>query len=162
MATLALRNEHPPLGELEIRADEDRGLPYGAAHPTPSLPPWPDPANAGTPPINSSTSAGSRIFGNVRGVRTKGVPRSVRDRFRFDKPRGTGFVSTSPHANKNPNNPEIDDKRRWIVRADSPDSPSANRTTRRSPRWIVMNSNTSAVVTFSGSLATTEKNTFKS
>ncbi len=83
---------------------------------------------------SSSTSAGSRIFGRVRGVRTKGVPRSIRDRFRFDKPRGTGFASTSPHANKNPNRPEIDDNRRWIVRADNPDSPSANRTTLRSPR----------------------------
>jgi hypothetical protein len=86
----------------------------------------------------------------------------VRDRFRFDNPRGTGFASTSPHANKKLNRPEIDDSRRWIVRADNPDSPSTNRTTPRSPRWAVMKSNTSDVVTSIGSFATIEKNTFKS
>ena len=113
-------------------------------------------------PSNSSTSAGSKIVGNVRGVRTSGVPRSVRDRFRFDSPRGTGFASTSPHANKNPNRPEIDDSRRWIVRADNPDSPSVKRTTPRSPRCSVMKPNTSDVVTSTGSFATLEKKTFRS
>ena len=113
-------------------------------------------------PNSPVTSSGSRIVGNVFGVRINGVPRSVRDRFRFDKPRGTGFASTSPHATKNAYRPEIDDNRRWIVRADMPDSPSPRRTTERSPRWAVMNPRTSAVVTAAGSLSTIEKNTFKS
>ncbi len=57
-----------------------------------------------------------------------------------------------------------DDNRRWIVRADNPDSPSDNRTTLRSPtdRCAVMNANTSPVVTSTGSLETMEKNTFRS
>jgi hypothetical protein len=42
------------------------------------------------------------------------------------------------------------------------DSPSVIRTTRRSPRCQVMKSKMSAVVTSTGSLTTTEKNTFKS
>ena len=55
--------------------------------------------------------------------------------------------------------------RRLIVRADNPASPSSRRTTLapcRGARWDEMKSKTSAVVTSAGSLATTEKNTFKS
>jgi hypothetical protein len=54
--------------------------------------------------------------------------------------------------------PTTIDKRRWIVLADNPsDSPSEMRTTRRLPRWTVMKSRTSPVVTSTGSLATTFK-----
>src|SRR6266542_2117715 len=52
-----------------------------------------------------------------------------------------------------------------MVRAASPASPSANRTTvapRRGPRWLVRKRNTSGVLTSAGGLPTTEKNTFKS
>ena len=57
-----------------------------------------------------------------------------------------------------------DDKRRLIVRADNPDSPSTNRITFGSPadRCAVTNANTSAVVTPAGSFPTTVKKTFKS
>jgi di/tricarboxylate transporter len=57
------------------------------------------------------------------------------------------------------------DSRRLIVRAASPASPSASRTTpapRRGARCAVMKASTSAVVTSAGSLATTPKNTFRS
>jgi hypothetical protein len=55
--------------------------------------------------------------------------------------------------------------RRLIVRAARLDSPSSSRTTpgpRRGLRWSLMKASTSAVVTSTGSLATTPKNTFKS
>jgi hypothetical protein len=85
-----------------------------------------------------STSSGSKIFGNVRGTRTSGAVRDLRvpPWRRVDNPRGTGLIHTvvSPHAIKYAYNPEIDDNRRAIVRADNPDSRSASRTTDRSPR----------------------------
>ena len=70
----------------------------------------------------------------------------------------------SPRTTKNENIDDSDDSLRWIVRADSPDSPSANRMTLPSPtaRWAVMNSNTSAVVTSVGSFGNRLKNTFRS
>jgi hypothetical protein len=114
---------------------------------------------------NASTSSGSTILGNVRGVRTNGTPRPPRSRDRrVDRPFGTGFAVTSPRATRNENMPDSDDKRRWIVRDDRPDSPSDRRTTVGSPvaRCAVMNPNTSAVVTSTGSFATVVKNTFKS
>ncbi len=51
---------------------------------------------------------------------------------------------------------DSDDKRRWMVRADRPDSPSERRTTVGSPtaRCAVMKPNTSAVVTSVGSFGT--------
>jgi hypothetical protein len=81
-----------------------------------------------------------------------------------DSPRGTGFTRTgvSPRAIKYAYNPETDDNRRAIVRADKPDSRSASRTTNRSPRWCARNSNTSAATTLTGSFATTVKNVFRS
>lgn len=56
-------------------------------------------------------------------------------------------------------------RRRRIVRAAIPDSPSTRRTTRPSPpprRWTAMNANTSAGVTAAGALSTTANNTRKS
>jgi hypothetical protein len=50
--------------------------------------------------------------------------------------------------------PDTEDRRRVIVCTDSHDSESASRTTLRSPRWWAGNSNTSAAVTSTGSLAT--------
>ena len=94
---------------------------------------------------------------------------AVRDRIvppcrRVGKPRGTGFTTTgvSPRAIKYAHNPEIDDNRRAIVRADTPDSRSANRTTDRSPRCSARKSNTSAGLTSTGFFATTVKNVFRS
>jgi hypothetical protein len=57
-----------------------------------------------------------------------------------------------------------DDKRRRIVRDDNPDSPSTSRTTLESPVDIclVINPNTSAVVTSTGSFGIRVKNTFRS
>ena len=114
---------------------------------------------------NPSTSAGSTTLGSVRGVRTNGTPRPPRSRDRrVDKPLGTGFAATSPLATRNENMLDNDDNRRWIVRADNPDSPSERRTTVGSPvaRCAVMNPNTSPVVTSVGSFGTVAKNTFKS
>jgi len=57
-----------------------------------------------------------------------------------------------------------DDKRRLIVRADNPDSPSTSRITFGSPteRCAATNPNTSAVVTPTGSFPTIVKKIFKS
>jgi hypothetical protein len=55
-------------------------------------------------------------------------------RRRVANPRGTGLRSTSLHNTSHPNNPDTDDNRRLIVRADKPASPSDNRTTLPSPR----------------------------
>ena len=63
------------------------------------------------------------------------------------------------------NSPVTEASRRLIVRADSPASPSSIRTTsapRRGWRCAAMNANTSASAMSSGSLATCEKNTFRS
>ena len=51
-------------------------------------------------------------------------------------PRGTGLTCTgvSPRATRYAYRPHTDDRRRAIVRVDSPDSRSASRTTVRSPR----------------------------
>ena len=102
----------------------------------------------------------------MRGTRTNGA---VRDRTdppcrRVIRPRGTGFTATgvSPRATRYAYRPDTDDKRRAIVRADSPDSRSASRSTVRSPRWSARKSNTSAAVTSTGSLPTTVKNDFRS
>ncbi len=56
----------------------------------------------------------------------------------------------------------VEPDRLCVSLGDRPDSPSEMRITRRSPRWRVMNSNTSAVVTPPGSFSIIEKNTFKS
>ena len=74
---------------------------------------------------NKSTSAGSTIRGSVLGVRINGTPRPPRRRERrVDRPCGTGFRSMSPRTSRYENNEDKDDKRRWIVRDDNPDSPS--------------------------------------
>jgi hypothetical protein len=87
-------------------------------------------------PTSALTSTGERIFGSVRGTRTNGTCWRRPPRRRVESPRGTGFDRTgvSPRATRYEYKPEIDDKRRAIVRADSPDSPSLIRTTVRSPR----------------------------
>jgi len=55
---------------------------------------------------------------------------------RVSRLRGTGLTCTgvSPRATRYAYRPDTDDRRRAIVRADSPDSRSAGRTTVRSPR----------------------------
>ncbi len=70
----------------------------------------------------------------------------------------------SPRTSRNENIDDSDDKRRRIVRDDNPDSPSTSRTTLESPvdRCSVINPNTSAVDTSTGSFETRLKNTFKS
>jgi len=68
----------------------------------------------------------------------------------------------SPRATRYAYRPEIDDRRRAIVRADNPDSPSLIRTTDRSPRWSATNSKMSAATTSMASLPMTVKNVFKS
>ena len=89
-------------------------------------------------PTSRSASPGDKILGSVRGTRTSGA---VRDRLdppcrRVSRPRGTGLTRTgvSPRATRYAYRPDTDDRRRAIVRADSPDSRSASRTTVRSPR----------------------------
>ena len=87
-------------------------------------------------PTSAVTSPGDRILGSGRGTRTNGTWRRFPPRRRVDNPRGTGFAATgvSPRAIRYAYNPEIDDNRRAIVRADKPDSRSEMRTTVRSPR----------------------------
>lgn len=87
-------------------------------------------------PSSAVTSDGDKILGSVRGTRTNGACWRRPLRRRVDSPPGTGFERTgvSPRAIKYAYNPEIDDSRRAIVRADSPDSPSLIRITLRSPR----------------------------
>jgi len=79
-------------------------------------------------------------------------------------PCGIGLRVTSPRTSRYENSDESDDRRRWIVLDDSPDSPSESRITFGSPaeRCAVMNANTSAVVTSTGSIGISVKKTFKS
>src|SRR5207302_306400 len=90
-----------------------------------------------------------------------------RDRSRLvANPRGTGLRPTPgvSHANRYAYKPDTLDRRRWMVRADTPEDPSM-RTTVRSPlpcRCERMKSITSAVLTRAGGLPTTVKNVFKS
>jgi hypothetical protein len=100
----------------------------------------------------------------VRGVRTNGTPLR-RPRRRVDRPRGTGFDVTAPTIVNHEKNPDTVATRRLIVRADSPDSPSARRTTLPSPtgrRCAAMNSSTSLAETATGGTSITEKNTPRS
>jgi hypothetical protein len=100
--------------------------------------------------------------GKVRGVRINGTRRFG---LRIDNPCGTGFFVTTPRMIRYSNRPLTEAKRRLIVRADNPASPSSIRTTptpRRGCRWDRMNDTTSASVTSAGSLPTTLKNTFRS
>ena len=96
--------------------------------------------------------------------RRRQAVRGHRGNRRVGNPAGTGFASTSPLATRNAYIDDNDDNRRLIVRADNPDSPSTSRITFGSPadRCAVMNANTSAVVTPTGSFPTTVKKIFKS
>jgi hypothetical protein len=89
-------------------------------------------------PASRPASPGGKIRGSVRGTRTSGPVRDRRDPpcRRVSRPRGTGLrpAGVSPRATRYAYRPDTDDTRRAIVRADSPDSPSASRTTVRSPR----------------------------
>ena len=83
------------------------------------------------------------------------------------KPRGTGLRvrPVSPRMIRYSYKPAIVARRRLIVRADRPASPSSILTTLapwRGARWALMKVKTSAVTTSVGSLATTVKKTFKS
>lgn len=67
------------------------------------------------------------------------------------------------HTIKYSYSPAIDAKRRLIVRADRPASPSSiHLGAFVGRRWALMNANTSPVTTSAESVATTDKNTFKS
>ena len=110
----------------------------------------------------ASASPGSMTRGNVRGVRISGTLRFGR---RVDNPCGTGFLATTPRMIRYSNRPLTEARRRLIVRADNPASPSSIRTTdtpRRGRRWDPMNPSTSASLTSAGSLPTTAKKTFRS
>ena len=103
--------------------------------------------------------------GSVLGVRINGTPRPPRRRERrVDRPCGTGFRLMSPRTSRYENSDDKDDSRRWIVLEDNPDSPSVSRTTFGSPadRCAVINANTSAVVTSTGSFSIRVKKTLRS
>jgi hypothetical protein len=166
MTTLALPDEHPLFANPHIRQIQTQHL-------APAQPSQQHRLDHGAITIRSQhrqegvASQGFSTRGRVRGVRKTGTERPRPPPRRVAIPPGTGFTSTpaSPRNLKYSNNPEIDARRRLIVRADSPASPSSNRTTPRPRRGALCcfkNVSTSRVLTSAGSLGTTVKKTFKS
>jgi hypothetical protein len=165
VAPLALGDEHATLPGPEVRQVQPKHL--AAAQPAQQhrLDHRPVVRNA---VINASTSAGLITRGNVRGARMSGTPRVARWLGRrIARPRGTGLRVTpvSPRMIRYSYSPASVARRRLIVRADSPASPSSIRTTvapRRGARCRAMKVSTSAGVTSAGSRSMIEKNTFRS
>ena len=122
---LAVSDEHPPLGRVDVAQAKAQHSRNGAARPAPSPRPSPGPGESATPqstrrPRPGPGSAARSGAGPAPAAHPgRAGPRSRR----VGNPRGTGLPGTSPRTAKNAYNPPTVDSRRRIVREQTPTTP---------------------------------------